>query len=158
MHPAHALPAGLDTPIVNNYGVWLDEFNALGLSHTLECSWPSATCYFGEDKPMQITRGYGRVSRRKLREHLLKICKEAGVQFLPGDVNSIEVSEGGSSSVVQTAAGQTLESKMVVLAAGAAAGKFLKYEQGAPSVAAQTAYGIEAEVEGYDAGGSGSCY
>jgi lycopene epsilon-cyclase len=35
------------------------------------------------------------------------------------------------------------------MAAGAAAGKFLRYEEGAPSVAAQTAYGIEAEVEGY---------
>jgi len=37
------------------------------------------------------------------------------------------------------------------MAAGAAAGKFLQYESGAPTVAAQTAYGIEAEVEGYDA-------
>ena len=35
------------------------------------------------------------------------------------------------------------------MAAGAAAGKFLEYESGAPSVAAQTAYGIQAEVEGY---------
>ena len=38
----------------------------------------------------------------------------------------------------------------MILAAGAAAGKFLQYEGGAPTVAAQTAYGIEAEVEGYD--------
>jgi lycopene epsilon-cyclase len=35
------------------------------------------------------------------------------------------------------------------MAAGAAAGKFLEYESGAPTVAAQTAYGIQAEVEGY---------
>ncbi len=41
---------------------------------------------------------------------------------------------------------------MVTLAAGAAGGKFLRYEEDAPSVAAQTAYGIEAEVEGYDQG------
>ena len=40
--------------------------------------------------------------------------------------------------------------RLVILAAGAAAGKFLQYEGGAPTVAAQTAYGIEAEVEGYD--------
>ena len=37
------------------------------------------------------------------------------------------------------------------MAAGAAAGKFLQYESGAPTVAAQTAYGIEAEVDGYGA-------
>ena len=40
----------------------------------------------------------------------------------------------------------------MTLAAGGLGGKFLRYEEGAPSVAAQTAYGIEAEVEGYDAG------
>jgi lycopene epsilon-cyclase len=39
--------------------------------------------------------------------------------------------------------------RLVTLAAGAAAGKFLEYEKDAPGVAAQTAYGIEAEVEGY---------
>ena len=38
---------------------------------------------------------------------------------------------------------------MVTLAAGAAAGKFLRYEENAPTVAAQTAYGIEATVVGY---------
>lgn len=40
--------------------------------------------------------------------------------------------------------------RLVVVAAGAAAGKFLHYEEAAPAVAAQTAYGIEAEVEGYE--------
>lgn len=38
----------------------------------------------------------------------------------------------------------------MTLAAGAAAGKFLKYEHKAPTVAAQTAYGIEVELEGYE--------
>ena len=38
------------------------------------------------------------------------------------------------------------------MAAGAAAGKFLRYEDDAPTVAAQTAYGIEAEVEGFSEG------
>ena len=38
----------------------------------------------------------------------------------------------------------------MTLAAGAAAGKFMEFEMDAPTMAAQTAYGIEAEVEGYD--------
>lgn len=42
--------------------------------------------------------------------------------------------------------------RLVTLASGAAAGKFLRYEEDAPSVAVQTAYGIEAEVEGYEGG------
>ena len=41
--------------------------------------------------------------------------------------------------------------RLVTLAAGAAAGKFLKYEHKAPTVAAQTAYGIEVELDGYEA-------
>ncbi len=199
-------PAGLDTPFVNNYGVWLDEFSALGLSHTLERSWNDAVCYFGEAQQKRLGRGYGRVSRRKLREHMLRICKEAGVAFLPGDVANISVSEGQqSSSRVTTTDGKQLDARcvcahaeldqgvgrstcrrpggqswtrlgapwairlfpvathtcssrrIVTLAAGAAAGKFLRYEEGAPSVAAQTAYGIEAEVDGYDEGGLPSC-
>lgn len=40
-------------PIVNNYGVWTDEFQALRLEHTLECSWPDAVCYFGEGKEVR---------------------------------------------------------------------------------------------------------
>lgn len=40
--------------------------------------------------------------------------------------------------------------RLTTLAAGAAGGKFLQYEEDAPIVAAQTAYGIEAEVEGYE--------
>lgn len=38
------------------------------------------------------------------------------------------------------------------MAAGAAAGKFLEYETDAPTMAAQTAYGIQAIVEGYSDG------
>lgn len=40
--------------------------------------------------------------------------------------------------------------RLVTLAAGAAAGKFLSYEHKAPTVAAQTAYGIEVELEGFE--------
>lgn len=40
--------AGPDTPFVNNYGVWVDEFKSLGLGDTLELSFPDATCWFGE--------------------------------------------------------------------------------------------------------------
>ena len=43
-----------------------------------------------------------------------------------------------------------LATRLVTLAAGAAAGKFMRFEMDAPTMAAQTAYGLEAEVEGYD--------
>jgi hypothetical protein len=43
---------GPDAPFVNNYGVWVDEFEALGLSHTLEKQYPDAECFFGEGQPV----------------------------------------------------------------------------------------------------------
>lgn len=42
------LHAGPDGPFVNNYGVWVDEFKALDMEHTLELTFPDATCWFGE--------------------------------------------------------------------------------------------------------------
>ena len=38
---------GPDTPFVNNYGVWMDEFEALGLEGTVERAYADAACFFG---------------------------------------------------------------------------------------------------------------
>jgi hypothetical protein len=42
------IPTGHDAPLVNNYGVWIDEARSLGLEHTLDKSWDDAACYFEE--------------------------------------------------------------------------------------------------------------
>jgi lycopene epsilon-cyclase len=142
---------GLDLPIVNNYGVWLDEFASLKMQHTLERSWEETLCYFGEGKEFKIGRGYGRVSRRKLRDHLISECRALpSISFMDAEVSDLIVEEGGKVSKVTTNRGAEINCRIVTLAAGAAGGKFLNFEEGAPSVAAQTAYGIEAIVEGYD--------
>lgn len=140
---------GLDRPFVNNYGVWVDEFAQLGLEHTLDCKWEDALCYFGEGEEVRVGRGYGRVDRRLLRNQLIQNCRDAGVKYLDREVSSFDVVEDGRSTLVTCTDGTVLRSRLVTLAAGAAAGKFLKYEEDAPVVAAQTAYGIEAEVVGY---------
>ncbi len=180
---------------MNNYGVWVDEFKAVSMEHTLELTFPDATCWFGEGREVsagaprrhamaaptcsldthaakrdvppapshtapppphthprnqvRVGRAYGRVSRRLLRQHLLQLCAAAGVRYLPDEVAAIETPDGaGAVSEVATAGGAALRARLVTLASGQAAGRFLKYEEGAPGVAAQTAYGIEAEVEG----------
>ena len=46
-------PKGPDGPFVNNYGVWVDEFEALGMRETLEREFSDALCYFGEGKPVR---------------------------------------------------------------------------------------------------------
>lgn len=48
--------AGPDQPFVNNYGVWVDEFTSLGLSHTLERTYEDAQCFFGEGKEVRSER------------------------------------------------------------------------------------------------------
>ncbi len=63
-------------PIVNNYGVWMDEFGELGLNHTLECSWPDTLCYFGPKEVSVVRASNDRVGRsgrchpQKLRSSL----------------------------------------------------------------------------------------
>ena len=145
---------GHDVPFVNNYGVWEDEFVELGLHHTLDKVWKKSSCYFKEGDETNIGRAYGRVNRKKLRDELLKRCKENSVSFYAGTVVSIDVPESVDSDVYGTSRvhvkdGAVFEGKLVTLASGGAAGRFLKYEDGAPDTAAQTAYGIEAEVSGY---------
>jgi hypothetical protein len=39
---------------------WVDEFNALGLSHTLEKQYPDAECFFGEGKAVSRQGGRDR--------------------------------------------------------------------------------------------------
>eukprot|EP00887_Chlorella_sp_A99_P002802 scaffold6.g2802.t1 len=142
-----------ESKFVNNYGVWLDEFKALGLEHTLDATWGDAVCYFKEGREVRVGRAYGRVCRRRLRQHLLERCLAAGVRFLAAEVTGVEpAGEGRPVPALRTAGdGPAVAARLVVLASGAAAGRLLRYEGGAPAVAAQTAYGIEAEVEGYDA-------
>lgn len=113
---------------------------------------------FKEESTVSIDRAYGRVCRRRLRSKLLERCREAGVHFLPAEVSGIDthpeanISNGQAGAELQLSdsdTANTVKARMITLTSGAAAGRFLKYEPDAPSVAAQTAYGVEAEVEGY---------
>ncbi|KAI3436480.1 hypothetical protein D9Q98_005897 [Chlorella vulgaris] len=138
-----------ESKFVNNYGVWLDEFQDLGLEHTLDTVWQDAVCYFKEQQRVRVGRPYGRVCRRSLRAHLLGKCAAAGVSYLEAVVSDASSSATQQASELALADGRTVRCRIAVLASGQTAGKLLRYEDGVPPVAAQTAYGIEAEVEGY---------
>lgn len=146
---ASVLLVGHDVPFVNTYGVWLDEFQELGLEGTLDKVWKKSSCYFKEGMETGVDRAYGRVDKKALRDVLLGRCVEGGVRYVNGTVVAVEVVEGEMRTRVTTKAGGVYEAKVVTLASGGAAGRFLKYETDAPSMAAQTAYGIEADVKGY---------
>lgn len=90
---------GPDLPFTNNYGVWEDEFKALGLEGCIEQVWRDTIVYIDDDNPILIGRSYGRVSRHLLHEELVKRCLESGVSFLSAKVERIMEGLDGHSVV-----------------------------------------------------------
>lgn len=95
-----------------------------------------------------LARAYGRVDRTALRDYLLTRCKKNGVTYVRGIATSIDAPRDAEHCSVH-AGDHIVCARVVTLAGGAASAKFLKFEDDAPPVAAQTAYGITAIVEGY---------
>ena len=87
-----------DKPWPNNYGVWLDEFDELGLSHTMRKVWKSARVVFeapdctdGEGRPDAVLRRpYGQVDRIKLKAELIAQCKEYGVACVAAKADAVD--------------------------------------------------------------------
>ena len=95
-----------DTPFVNNYGVWLDEFAELGLEHTLLHKYDDALVWFNDTDPAEgfgLGRGYGQVCRRRLREELPRPVPRRGVKYAPGLVDQLVHGDAdkGEPSVVR---------------------------------------------------------
>ncbi|KAL2610837.1 hypothetical protein R1flu_022529 [Riccia fluitans] len=140
---------GPDLPFTNNYGVWEDEFAALGLENCIEQTWKDSAMYFESDTPLLIGRAYGRVDRHLLHEELLKRCADGGVQYLDTEVERIsDADENGST--VMCSNGAMIRCRLVTVASGAAAGRFLEYEPGGPGTTVQTAYGMEVECDNFN--------
>ncbi|KAL9256603.1 Lycopene epsilon cyclase, chloroplastic-like protein [Drosera capensis] len=137
---------GPDLPFTNNYGVWEDEFNDLGLQSCIEHVWHDTIIYLDDDNPLFIGRAYGRVSRHLLLEELVRRCLESGVSYLSSKVESIVEGANGNSHVI-CESNVVIPCRLATVASGAASGKLLQYEVDGPRVSVQTAYGVEVEVE-----------
>jgi len=58
----------------NNYGVWVDEFEKMGLGEYLDIVWPKAKVFLGSNSKNDdkyLNRAYGRVDRYRLKKMLL---------------------------------------------------------------------------------------
>ncbi|CAI5963116.1 unnamed protein product [Closterium sp. NIES-65] len=73
------------------------------------------------------------------------LCQQAGVRYVEKEVESMD--DDARSSSVACTDGSIINSRLVVVAAGAASGKFLKYDNDTRGVGVQTAYGIEVELD-----------
>lgn len=65
----------------NNYGVWVDEFEALGLTDCLDYVWPKAVVFLDTHEKKNLDRPYGRVNRRALKTKMATRCVKEGVAF-----------------------------------------------------------------------------
>lgn len=124
-------------PWPNNYGLWLDELPEEMPQSIFEATWDAPIVRFGGE-PIELDRGYGRVDGERLRSFLS--------QDAPFEQVAAKVDEVHAGEVMHvTAGGRKLAAALVFDATGT--GAFL--DDVRPSeVAAQTAYGVIATVDG----------
>lgn len=127
----------------NNYGVWCDEFENLGLDDCLDKTWPMACVYIDDSKTKYLDRSYGRVSRKKLKQNLLEKCVSNGVRFYKAKVWQIEHKEFESTVLCDD--GVELKGSLVVDASGFAS-TFIEYDK-VRNCGFQIAHGVLAEVD-----------
>ncbi|KAG2430978.1 hypothetical protein HYH02_013511 [Chlamydomonas schloesseri] len=131
----------------NNYGVWLDEFQAMGLEDCLHVIWPKAKVWLNSEADGEkfLNRPFGRVDRPKMKRILLERCVASGVTFLNAKVSG--VTHGGGSSAVQLADGREIRGSLVLDATGHSR-RLVQYDKKFDP-GFQGAYGIVAEVESH---------
>ncbi|QDZ18931.1 lycopene beta cyclase [Chloropicon primus] len=150
----------------NNYGVWIDEFEALGLEDCLDKTWSEATVFLdsGAEDEKTLRRPYGRVDRKKLKTRLYERCLEHEVRFkeaLAKEVKNFTPKGAGGVggamgwdnlplsvsgySVVTCSDGTELRGKLVLDATGHAK-KFVQFRDDYDP-GYQGAYGVLVEVD-----------
>ncbi|VFQ94135.1 unnamed protein product [Cuscuta campestris] len=127
----------------NNYGVWVDEFERLGLEDCLDKTWPITSVCINDHNHKCLDRAYGRVSREKLKSKLLNECINHSVKFYKAKVWKVDHQE--FESYVTCDDGRKLKASLVVDASGFAS-RIIGY--GRPrNQGYQIAHGILAEVD-----------
>jgi capsanthin/capsorubin synthase len=133
----------------NNYGVWLDEFESLGLEDCLDKTWPMASIYIDDNNTKYLDRCYGRVNKRKLKEKLVKGCVFNGVRFYKAKVS--EIKHHDFESIVVCDDGTNLKGSLVVDASGYGS-NFIDHDDPIlrkRNYGYQIAYGVLAEVDAH---------
>lgn len=133
----------IDEPWPNNYGIWVDEKPDWLPDAIFEATWEQPFVRFSEG-PVTLDRAYGRIDGGALRQAL----SVDSYDRFRGAVERVETRDDTSTVVVEGA--DDLQARVVFDATGS--GLFLEGSD-TGEVAAQTAYGVLAEVEGDPAGG-----
>lgn len=134
-------------PWINNYGVWCDEFEAMGLEDCYDVVWNKAIVYLdsGEQGKRSLERPYARVDRPKLKRRLLERCIAAGVTFHIAKVDGVDHANGRSTLLCD--AGVRISGSLALDATGHSR-RLVQYDQKFDP-GYQGAYGITVEVESH---------
>lgn len=127
----------------NNYGVWVDEFEAMDLLDCLDTTWSGAVVYIDEGLKKNLDRPYGRVNRKLLKSKMMQKCITNGVKFHQAKV--VKVIHEESKSLITCNDGITIQASVVLDATGFAR-CLVQYDK-PYNPGYQIAYGILAEVE-----------
>ncbi|KAH7557159.1 hypothetical protein ACOSQ2_026883 [Xanthoceras sorbifolium] len=127
----------------NNYGVWVDEFEAMDLLDCLDTTWSGAVVYTDDKTKKDLDRPYGRVNRKQLKSKMLQKCISNGVKFHQAKV--IKVIHEESKSLLICNDGVTIQAAVVLDATGFSR-CLVQYDK-PYNPGYQVAYGILAEVE-----------
>ncbi|KAF6142884.1 hypothetical protein GIB67_022763 [Kingdonia uniflora] len=127
----------------NNYGVWIDEFEAIDLLDCIDTTWSGAVVFVNEDSEKYIGRPYGRVNRKQLKSKMMQKCISNGVKFHQAKV--IKVIHEDEKSLLICNDGVTIQANVVLDATGFS--RCLVQSDKPYNPGYQVAYGIVAEVE-----------
>ncbi|OVA04091.1 Lycopene cyclase-type [Macleaya cordata] len=127
----------------NNYGVWVDEFEAMDLLDCLDTTWSGAVVFIDDQSKKYLNRPYGRVNRKQLKSKMMQKCISNGVKFHQAKV--IKVIHEESKSLLICNDGVTVQATVVLDATGFSR-CLVQYDK-PYNPGYQVAYGILAEVE-----------
>nr|ACR25158.1 lycopene beta-cyclase [Diospyros kaki] len=127
----------------NNYGVWVDEFEAMDLLDCLDTTWSGAVVYIDDQSTKDLNRPYGRVNRKQLKSKMMHKCILNGVKFHQAKV--IKVIHEETKSLLICNDGITVQASVVLDATGFSR-CLVQYDK-PYNPGYQVAYGILAEVE-----------
>jgi lycopene cyclase-like protein len=132
----------LREPWPRNYGLWLDDAEALGIAHYLRHRWNQTEIRLAAG-PRLLGRGYALLDDRAMQLDILARCEAAGVRFVSGRLAALQHDDEGVD--LHTEHGERLRGRLVVDASGHAS-PWIAREDG-PACGHQIAWGELLQVE-----------
>jgi lycopene cyclase-like protein len=136
------LAPDLRDPWPRNYGLWLDDAEALEVERFLGRRWARSELRFAAGV-RRLERGYALLDHRRLQLEQLARCEAAGARLMPGRLAAVEHDDEGVE--LRTQSGERLRGRLLVDASGHSS-QWIAREQG-PAPGHQVAWGELWQVE-----------